>query len=318
MAIVKNEQSNVSQMNNSADFAHKRDLLYEDSIKDYEKSMKDVNAGFSRDIMNKGTLEEKQDFMMSTLNASITGKQLAQRTGKPYKVPDITCDDKGDITISVQEYNPKQQSMTFERSSKTLNNQSKTLNSPNGKAVNAVSHQMTDKQSDVSKSEDVNPIKQLGNRVKNMGIGAVVGSTVGTLGMPGIGTAVGAAGGAVVGSVVNKVKNGFSQDKSSKSLDVPKAKNGCSPDKFSKFGIPTSATSNPNMQTPNMPNSSATLGMATGTVAGAVVGRFAPSKSSEKSTMTHDDRVAAAENLEASVVSGANIGASKDMDFENV
>lgn len=301
MAIVKNEQSNVSQMNNSADFAHKRDLLYEDSIKDYEKSMKDVNAGFSRDIMNKGTLEEKQDFMMSTLNASITGKQLAQRTGKPYKVPDITCDDKGDITISVQEYNPKQQSMTFERSSKTLNNQSKTLNSPNGKAVNAVSHQMTDKQSDVSKSEDVNPIKQLGNRVKNMGIGAVVGSTVGTLGMPGIGTAVGAAGGAVVGSVVNKVKNGFSQDKSSKSLDVP-----------------TSATSNPNMQTPNMPNFGATLGMATGTVAGSVVGRFAPSKSSEKSTMTHDDRVAAAENLEASVVSGANIGASKDMDFENV
>ena len=70
----------------------------------YQESMRQVKDGLANDVFDKGSLREKQRFAEQFFTASIAGKQLSQRTGCPYEVPDVTMDAQNRLLFSVETY----------------------------------------------------------------------------------------------------------------------------------------------------------------------------------------------------------------------
>lgn len=72
----------------------------------YQESMRQVKDGLANDVFDKGSLREKQQFAEQFFTASVLGKQLSQRTGRPYEVPDVTMDAQNRLLFSVETYTP--------------------------------------------------------------------------------------------------------------------------------------------------------------------------------------------------------------------
>lgn len=72
--------------------------------KDYEEKLKGVLTGL--DAGKNKEMDKK--FCMNVMEASIAGKQLAQKSGKVVNVPDISFDDGGVMQVDMVSYDPKE------------------------------------------------------------------------------------------------------------------------------------------------------------------------------------------------------------------